>query len=386
MHARKVIPSKVFRALCLLTAAANFVGNLVMLLFYKPICALTGAPLPVDLPNFAFVCGFSLTVGVLSFMVFLAPERSGDLLVVGLVGKAIYALFSFYFYLHGALHWFYMLFGIWDAAYAVIFFLYFIQLASPDLTRLNRGEILPALDRPRTGRALLVYFSMTGNGTRAMKSVREGLTRRGYIVDDKVIEPVEPLFHFPFSLLAFFRIMIRAIFRVPAKIKPLGVPADHPYDLIVVESQTWFVGMSAPVEAIFQDPAGRAIFAGRDVAAVNVCRGLWQRPQAMLVRWLAASGANVVGARAYENPGVEPIRCFSLFYFLARGGAAPTGLLKKVMTPQHIDEAKERELAAFGELLARRIPGLALELSVAEAATLPSEPPVRSAKPARASA
>jgi hypothetical protein len=386
MHAQRVIPAKVFRYLCLLTAAANFFGNLVMLLFYKPICALTGAPLPVDLPNFAFVCGFSLTVGVLAFMVFLAPERSGNLLVVGLVGKAIYALFNFYFYAHGELHWFYMLFGAWDAAYAVIFSLYFIQLASPDLTRLNQGEILPPLDRRRTGRALLIYFSMTGNGSRAMKSVREGLIRRGYIVNEKVIEPVEPLFHFPLSLREFLRIMLRAIFRVPAKIKPLYVPADHPYDLIVVESQTWFVGMSAPVEAVFQDPANRAIFAGRDVAAVNVCRGLWQRPQAMLVRWLQASGGNVVGARAYDNPGVEPIRCFSLFYFLARGGAAPEGFLEGVITPQHIDEAAQRELSLFGEALAARKPKVEREAEAPASATLPSVAPVRSAEPVSAAA
>jgi hypothetical protein len=319
-------------------------------------------------------------------MVFLAPERNRNLLVVGLVGKGIYALFTFYFYHHDMLHWFYMIFGAWDAAYAVIFSLYFIQLQAPDLTRYNRGEILRGSDRPRTGRALLLYFSMTGNGTRAMKSVREGLTRRGYVVDEEVVEPAEPLFHFPFSLIEFLRIMLRAIFRVPAKIKPLGVPSDHRYDLIVVESQTWFVGMSAPVEAIFQDPAGRAIFAGRDVAAVNVCRGLWQRPQAMLVRWIEASGGNVVGARAYENPGIEPIRCFSLFYFLATGGAEPPGFLKKILTPQHIDEAAERELSAFGEALAERGATALLGEAAAPALAAPRVPRLAPAEPAGVSA
>jgi len=354
MHETKVIPGKVFRYLCLLTAVANVGGNAVMLLFYRPIYALVGAPLPQDLHSFVFVCGFSMTIGVLAFMVFLAPEKSLDLLVVGAVGKAIYAFASFYFYSHGSLHPFFMVFGWWDAAYALIFSLYLIKLSSPDLTALNRGEIRPALARPRTDRALLLYFSMTGNGTRAMRRVREGLERRGYAVDEKTVEPVERLFRFPLSLGAFLRIMVRAIFRVPAKIAPLGVPADHGYDLVVVESQTWFVGISAPVEAIFQDPAGRAIFAGRDVAAVNVCRGLWQRPQAMLVRWVEAAGGNVIGARAYENPGPEPLRSFSLFYFLGTRGARPHPLLARVVTPQHIDAAAERELVLFGEALAGR--------------------------------
>jgi hypothetical protein len=180
------------------------------------------------------------------------------------------------------------------------------------------------------------------------------LESRGYTVEEKICESNEDLFHFPFSLMDFIRIMLRAIFRVPTTIKPLGIRENHPYDLVIVESQTWFVGMSAPVEAIFQDPANRGIFAGRDVAAVNVCRGLWQRPQAQLVRWLENSGGNIVGARAYENPGREPVRCFSLFFFLGFGAPGKPAFLKGILTPQHISAEAESELVLFGRELAER--------------------------------
>jgi hypothetical protein len=354
MHFHRAIPIKIFRYLCLLTALANAGGNLGMLLFYRPILTLFHAPLPQDIYSFAFVCGFSFTVGVLAFMVFLAPGKTVPLLVVGIVGKAIYAFFTFWFWSHGELHPFYLIFGAWDAAYTVIFFMFLIRLVSPDLTVLNHDDILEGLDRPRTKKALFLYFSMTGNGSRAMKRVREGLEAGGYAVDEKIAEPNETLFHFPFTLMIFIRIMLRAIFRIPTTIKPLGIAADHPYDLIVVESQTWFVGMSAPVEAIFQDPKNRGIFAGRDVAAVNVCRGLWQRPQAQLVRWLNGVGGNVVGARAYENPGHEPIRCFSLFFFLGTGAPGKPAFLKNILTQQRISEEAERELVCFGQALAER--------------------------------
>lgn len=355
MHYHWTIPEKGFRYLCLLTALANAGGNLAMLLFYKPIFKLFGAPLPTDLYYFAFVAGFSFVVGILAFVVFLAPERTIPLLAIGIVGKAIYAFFSFYFYNHGQLHPFFMIFGWWDAIYTVIFFLYLIRLVSPDLTELNKGTILPGVDRPRSNRALFIYFSLTGNGGRAMAKVREGLESQGYQVDEKRCESEEPLFHFPFTLIEFIRIMVRAIFRVPTTIKPLQIPSDHPYDLVVVESQTWFVGMGAPVEAVFQDPKNRGIFAGRDVAAVNVCRGLWQRPQAQLIRWIEASGGHVVGARAYENPGVEPIRCFSLFFFLGAGKPDSPSFLKGLLTPQHIGPTAERELVIFGQALAKRL-------------------------------
>lgn len=354
MHFHAAIPIKVFRYLCLLTALANAGGNVGMLLFYRPILSLFGVPLPKDIYSFAFVCGFSFTVGVLAFIVFLAPEKTVPLLAVGIVGKGIYAFFTFYFWSRGELPAFYLIFGAWDAVYTLIFFLFLIRLVSPDLSVLNRGDILEGVDRRRTRKALFLYFSMTGNGSRAMNSVREGLQSAGYNVDEKMCEPNESLFHFPFSLMVFLRIMIRAIFRVPTTIKPLGIPDDHDYDLIVVESQTWFVGMSAPVEAIFQDAKNRYIFAGRDVAAVNVCRGLWQRPQAQLVRWLQRAGGNVVGARAYENPGHEPVRCFSLFFFLGTGAPGKPAFLKKILTQQHITAKAEQELVCFGQALAER--------------------------------
>jgi flavodoxin len=372
MHFHKAIPIKVFRYLCLLTALANAGGNLGMLLFYKPILNLVGAPLPKDLYSFAFVCGFSFTVGVLAFMVFLSPQKTIPLLVVGMVGKAIYAFFSFYFYFHGELHPFFMIFGWWDAVYSVIFFFFLIRLVSADLTPLNQGEILEGVDRPRTNKALLIYFSMSGNGSRAMKRVREGLESRGYTVNEKMCESHETLFHFPFSLMVFIRITLRAIFRVPTTIKPLDIPDNHPYDLVVVESQTWLVGMSAPVEAVFQDPKNRGIFAGRDVAAVNVCRGLWQRPQAQVIRWLQSAGGHVVGARAYENPGHEPIRCWSLFVFFAAGAPGKPAFLKGILTPQYITPEAERELVSFGQALAERkkmvTPGVPLSLATQGAA------------------
>jgi len=354
MHFHKAISTKGFRYLCLLTALANAGGNIGLVLFYKPIFQLFGVPLPQDMFSFAFVCGFSFTVGVLAFIVFLAPEKSAPLLVVGITGKAIYAFFTFYFRFHSGLPDFYMVFGWWDAVYTVIFFMFLMRVVSPDLTVLNHGNILPGVVRPRTKKALLIYFSMTGNGSRAMKRVREGLESKGYTVDERMCESTEALFHFPFSLGVFLRIMIRAIFRVPTTIKPLGIPANHAYDLIVVESQTWFVGMSAPVEAAFQDQNNRSIFAGRDVAAVNVCRGLWQRPQAQLIRWLERVGGHVVGARAYENPGHEPVRCFSLFFFLGTGAPGRPAFLNGILTQQHITAEAEQELVAFGQALAER--------------------------------
>src|SRR5262245_14660144 len=101
---------RLFRVLCLVTAVANAGGNLLLLFFYRPVLGLVGAPLPNDLHSFAFVCGLSFTIGVLAFLVFLDPRKSTRLIVIAIVGKALYATFTAYFYFEYQLHWFYTVF------------------------------------------------------------------------------------------------------------------------------------------------------------------------------------------------------------------------------------------------------------------------------------
>jgi len=344
-----------FRYLCLLTALANGLGNVFLLLFYRLLFDWLGVPFPLDLHSFAWVAGLSFTMGVLALLVFVNPEKNVNLLVIGIVGKGIYAFFTLYFYVFKDLHWFYLLFGVWDALYVVIFFLFLIQLLAPDLGRLNRGGILVGLDRERTNKALILTFSLTGTGRTAAERAKIGLERRGYTVDVQSVQAEEKIFRFPMSLSDFVRIVLRAFLRWPARIRPLGIGADHPYDLIVVATQTWLVGMGAPMEAVFRHPDHRGIFDGRDVAALNVCRGAWRRSQAMLVRWLERSGGNVVGARAYTHIGWEPSRLFSLWFYLIFKEAGRPRLLDGFVQPRYgLSDEALGELERFGEDLAER--------------------------------
>lgn len=349
------LPREVFRYLCLLTALANGLGNIFLILFYRPLFQWLGVPWPLDVYSFLFVAGFSFTMGVLAFLVFLDPDNSVDLLVVGFIGKGIYAFFTFYCYVFQGLHWFYLIFGVWDAVYCVIFLLFLIQLVSPDLTRVNHGDIFVGVDRPRTNRALMLVFSLTGTGLSGMERIKAGLERQGYTVDTKFIEAEEEIFRFPMSFSDFVRIVVRSIFRRPARIKPLHIPSDNLYDLIVVESQTWLVGMSAPVEAVFHDPANRGIFESKDVAVLNVCRGAWRRSQAMLIRWVQSFGGNLVGAKAFAHIGWEPSRLFSLWFYLIYKEAGRPRFLNGFVQPRYgLSDDALQQLERFGEDLARR--------------------------------
>jgi hypothetical protein len=349
------VPNLVFRYLCLLTAIANCAGSVGLVLFYKPLLEWVGAPLPPDPYTFTAVAGFAFTIGAGAFLVFLDPQQNRNVLVVGILGKGMFAVVTFYFWTFHNLHWFYGIFGAWDAVYSIIFVLFLTQLVSPDLTRFNRGDLMVGLDRPRTNQALMLIFSLTGTGQSGMDHLRVGLERNGYKVDVKYIQAQESIFRFPMSFSDFVRIIARAFLRIPARVAPLNIPHDHDYDLIVVEAQTWMVGMSAPVEAVFQGPDGAAICQARDVAVLNVARGAWRRPQAQLLRWVQRCGGNVVGARAYTHIGWEPSRLFSLwFYLIYHAAGKPTWLDGFVQPRYGISDQAFAQLETFGEELAGR--------------------------------
>lgn len=347
----------------LLTAGcglANAAGNVAILAFGDRLLAAVGAPPPADRYALTGMACLSFTMGVALLLVARAPEKNLDLLKVAALGKSTFALATFHARAAYGLHWLWLAVGAFDALFAVVFLLYTVRLVSRDLAALQEGRVLTGLPRAPSRRALILTYSLTGTGEKAVQRVKLGLERTGYRVDVKTVRPLSPLFRFPMSLWDFARITARAIFRIPARIAPLGVPADHPYDLVIVEAQTWLVGTSAPIEAIFQDPDNLGIFTGRDAAAIVVCRGAHRRNHAMLVRWLEAAGANVVGARGFGHKGAEPGRLFTLWRFLLLRGRG------RVEKRYGLSDTALAELERFGEALGQR-PRLAPAPAVIEA-------------------
>lgn len=355
--------AKVFRALCILTAIANMGGNALLLVAHERIFRWLGLPVPDDLYTFTSVLGFSFTSGVVALMIVLRPAHAVPLLVVAIVGKALFALTTLAFHVRVGLEWPWLVFAGWDAAFVGVFWFYMIHLTRPELLVLNQGAIVSGSARPRTGKALLLYYSLSGNARGAIARVQAGLLAKGYQCDAVRVQPVErELFRFPLrSLWTFGRIVVRAVLRRRAAIEPLGPPEsignvspDHDYDLIVVAAQTWMVGCAAPVEELFLNARTRRIFHDRDVAIVNVCRGLWRRAQAMLASHVQAAGGHLIAASPHTNPGAEPFRTLSLFVFLLFGGKVPGWVPPLLRLPSQLSADALQQLERLGERLAMR--------------------------------
>lgn len=339
--------SLVLKLLCLAGGLGNVVGNVAIVLFSDWIFGAVGAPPPADRFVFTGLSCLSFTMGVAVLLAARAPERNVDLLKVTALGKSGFAVMTLVSHAADGLHWFWLAVGSFDGLFAIVLLLQLVRVSAPDLVRLQQGGLLAGLPRPPTRRAVILTFSLTGTGRNAALRLQRGLERAGYAVDLKPVSPLEPMFRFPLSAWDFTRMVIRAMFRVPAPIAPIDLPADHPYDLLVVEGQTWMLGTAAPIEAIFQDPANLPVFAGRDAAALVVCRGAYRRNVAMLVRWLQAAGANVVGARGFAHQGPEPGRLWRLWAYLLSKG-------ERARDRYGLSETSLLEIERYGEALGRR--------------------------------
>ena len=116
MSVRPLISGRQLRYLCLLTALANLAGNPLMLAFHRPAFqALQIAP-PTDEYLFTLQCALSFTMGVVALVTFIRPDRG--LLIIGIVGKGLYAAITYYFWAIGRVDTWFLLFVVWDAAFA----------------------------------------------------------------------------------------------------------------------------------------------------------------------------------------------------------------------------------------------------------------------------
>ena len=245
---------------------------------------------------------------------------------------------------------------LWAAGVSLLGLLRIIQCQSPQLAEVHQTTRRGG-GHPRTKQAVLLYYSLTGNARRAMGAVRSGLEERGYRVDECAVVAKDRIYTWPFRGLDWYRAVLRAARRSSTTIEPLGLAADHSYDLIVCGGQTWLGGIPAPYEAAFEDPANALVFRDRDVAIVTVCRGQWRRSHAMTAAWVERLGARIVGMNFQTNSGAEPMRIVSLFTFFVTGKeGVPRWLEGWFLKPQLLGPGAVEALRQFGRALAEREP------------------------------
>jgi hypothetical protein len=153
--------------------------------------------------------------------------------------------------------------------------------------------------RPR--RALILWYSQTGQLRRALESLVQPLADSGVELVWEELRPDRP-YPFPWSLRAFLDVFPDAVTGRGARLAPPVLDPDEEFDLVILGYQVWYLAPSTPVQALFQSELGR-VLAGRRVVTLVACRNMWYSAAARMRRLVESAGGELVGHVAVTDDG-----------------------------------------------------------------------------------
>lgn len=196
-------------------------------------------------------------------------------------------------------------------------------------------------------RVLVVYYSQTGQLRRVAQSVCAPLEQASDIeLDWCALEPEQP-YPFPWPFFAFFDQFPEAVHLDPPQLRPLTVPTDRRYDLVILAYTVWFLSPAPPVTAFLKSAQGRALLRDTPVVTLIACRNMWHMAQEEVKRLLADAGARLSDNVVLTDGGSS----FATFITTPRWML--TGKTDSVwgLPPPGIDAPRIRAASRFGVAL-----------------------------------
>lgn len=200
-------------------------------------------------------------------------------------------------------------------------------------------------------RILVLYFSQSGDVTRAAQALVEPLERAGVeVVWSEIVPRVE--YPSPWrNVHRFFNEMPECVLGYPPEIAPPGFSPDEPFDLVVLAYQVWFLSPSPPIQAFFRTEHAR-VLRGRKVTTLTVARNMWHQASLKMRALLADAGAvhidNVVVT--HQGPAWATFITTTRTLFTGKRDR-----LMGVLPPAGIAESEMDRVRSLGEAVARQL-------------------------------
>lgn len=142
-------------------------------------------------------------------------------------------------------------------------------------------------------RILVLYYSQTGQLTRAARSMLAPLAGRSDI--EIVWEELEPreAYPFPWTFFQFLDVFPESVYLDPPPMQPVGFDPDSHFDLVILAYQVWFLSPSLPVTGFLKSQAAR-VLRGKPVITLIGCRNMWLTAHEKVTRLLAGQGATLI--------------------------------------------------------------------------------------------
>jgi hypothetical protein len=211
----------------------------------------------------------------------------------------------------------------------------------------NAGQ----LDNPTVKRVLAVYYSQTGQSARILDAVIAPLRDEAAIrLDELVIEPNTP-FPFPWPFWTFFSIFPECIYLDYSDIKPVALPADNRYDLVILAYQVWFLAPSLPMTAFLKTPWAKKVLKDTPVMTLIGCRNMWLNAQETVKNILKGYGARLVDNAVLTDEAGTAASFLSTPLWLLTGKKQPVSWIPAA----GVAEAKIIQARRFGRAIISRL-------------------------------
>jgi len=201
-------------------------------------------------------------------------------------------------------------------------------------------------------RILVLYYSQTGQLTRALESMLKPLAARADVeIVRQNLEPVEP-FPFPWPFFRFLDTFPECVHMDAPPLKPLAFGPEARFDLVVLAYQVWFLSPSLPVTAFLKSPAAQVL---KDTPVITfiACRNMWIVAQEKVKELLAAHGARLIDNVVLVDQGPPWATFVTTPRWLLTG---KKGGFWKIFPPAGVSDAEIAAAARFGRALADALP------------------------------
>lgn len=149
---------------------------------------------------------------------------------------------------------------------------------------------------------LVINYSQTGQLADITAQVIAPLRAAGHKVHLETLRPETP-FPWPWPIIDFFDAFPECVQLDAPPLKPLNIPMDQPFDLIILTYQVWYLAPALPMTAFLQSPAGQQLIKGKPVITLVACRNMWLSAQATMQRLIAQAGGQLRDHLAFTDQG-----------------------------------------------------------------------------------
>ncbi|HEX6735004.1 MAG TPA: dialkylresorcinol condensing enzyme [Azonexus sp.] len=155
---------------------------------------------------------------------------------------------------------------------------------------------------------LVITYSQTGQLADITAQVVAPLLIAGHRVHLETLVPQTP-FPFPWPIVDFVDAFPECVQLDPPPLKPLGIPPDVEFDLVILTYQVWYLSPALPMTAFLISPEGRRAIAGKPVVTLVACRNMWLSAQQTMQRLIAEAGGQLRDHLAFVDQG-HPLATF----------------------------------------------------------------------------